>query len=400
MPLQPYWAPTGNLLIPYTSLLQVGDNVSGAGILPGATIVSINVVPGNPLGTPPTVDYLLIEVAAGSIPIPSFSDSYWPAGVTNWGQTTTSQLTGLDLGYESDIVFTRGPSEEEIDEANAFETQTLSFKEDVKGWVSFKSFIPDDGLSMASDYFTIASGQLHIHHDESVNRNQFYGVDFDSTVDVILNDGPGAVKTFHTLGYEGSQSRIDQSLADDDYYNLVAQPGWSVSSIATDIQEGSVNEFIEKEGKWFNYIKGVDSDIDEFSDFGAFDIQGIGMAADVDITTNPQLISFDNNINTSLQVGDTLYSTGNVATSGGFNILFNANNLDEYGDVVDMTDTTISVNLTGVAPIEDDYIMFAKNHAVNTSSLVGYFASIRLENNAKDRVELFSVGSEITESSK
>mgnify|MGYP003677008840 FL=1 len=47
-----------------------------------------------------------------------------------------------------------------------------------------------------------------------------------------------------------------------------------------------------------------------------------------------------------------------------------------------------------------DFIMFAKNHAVNTSSLLGYFADVKFENNSTDKIELFSVGSEITESSK
>jgi hypothetical protein len=44
--------------------------------------------------------------------------------------------------------------------------------------------------------------------------------------------------------------------------------------------------------------------------------------------------------------------------------------------------------------------MFAKNHVVNTSSLLGYYADVKFENNSKEKAELFSVNSEITESSK
>ena len=44
--------------------------------------------------------------------------------------------------------------------------------------------------------------------------------------------------------------------------------------------------------------------------------------------------------------------------------------------------------------------MFAKNHVANTSSLLGYFADVKFENNSIDKIELFSVGSEVTESSK
>jgi hypothetical protein len=70
--------------------------------------------------------------------------------------------------------------------------------------------------------------------------------------------------------------------------------GWYVKKIITDLQEGKVDEFIQKEGKWFNYIKGEDttftSSIDNadnnFSgnlDVTEFAVQGIGVLS-VDAT--------------------------------------------------------------------------------------------------------------------
>ena len=44
--------------------------------------------------------------------------------------------------------------------------------------------------------------------------------------------------------------------------------------------------------------------------------------------------------------------------------------------------------------------MFAKEKKTNTTSLVGYYADVKFVNNSRDKAELFSVGSEITESSK
>ena len=43
--------------------------------------------------------------------------------------------------------------------------------------------------------------------------------------------------------------------------------------IHTNKQEGTLNEFIEKEGKWFNYIKGKPGEIDT----AAFNFQGLGI---------------------------------------------------------------------------------------------------------------------------
>ena len=45
-------------------------------------------------------------------------------------------------------------------------------------------------------------------------------------------------------------------------------------------------------------------------------------------------------------------------------------------------------------------ISFAKDKTVNTSSLLGYYASVKFVNNSQEKIELFSIGSEIQESSK
>jgi hypothetical protein len=60
----------------------------------------------------------------------------------------------------------------------------------------------------------------------------------------------------------------------------------------------------------------------------------------------------------------------------------------------------VTINDGGTAPNPKDYIMFVKNQAVNTSSLLGYYADVKFENNAMEKVEMFSVGSEVAESSK
>jgi hypothetical protein len=87
--------------------------------------------------------------------------------------------------------------------------KTLTFREDVKGWVSFKSFIPESGLSCANDYYTIKNGKLWQHHVPGAGRNVFYGGDLvNSTIDVLLNDIPSSVKNFYTLDYTGSRSKI------------------------------------------------------------------------------------------------------------------------------------------------------------------------------------------------
>ena len=143
---------------------------------------------------------------------------------------------------------------------------TVSFKEDVKGWVSFKSFTPENAISFANEYYTFKSGTLYKHHVEQqdafgveIGRNTFYNMPLHPTsINVILNESPGVIKTFHTLNYEGTQSKIETftqytssvgNVYNDEYYNLESKEGWKIQSIVTDLEKGSINEFIKKEGK-------------------------------------------------------------------------------------------------------------------------------------------------------
>ena len=178
MPQQPYYAPTGKLLVPIGTQTLVGDIVSGGGIIPGTTVISIATIAGV------NGDYL--ELTLSQTP-GTFIAGYAPSGVTNHGFTSTSSLTGLNLGYTSNITFSRLTSSQVVVETLNIPNKTLSFKEDVKGWVSFKSFVPESGISLASDYHTVLNGKLYKHHIEDVNRNHFYGSDYNSSINNTIN---------------------------------------------------------------------------------------------------------------------------------------------------------------------------------------------------------------------
>ena len=162
---------------------------------------------------------------------------------------------------------------------------TVSFSERSKGWVSFKTIDPELGFSLNNEYYTAKNGIIWKHHDDSVDRNSFYYIDTDpesltfeqatglinitSSITVLFNDLPSVIKSFTTLNYEGSQSRVIENLTDhiydgiastdNKYYNNHPRLGWYVNSVITDQQTGTVAEFINKEGKWFNYIMGEET---------------------------------------------------------------------------------------------------------------------------------------------
>ena len=152
---------------------------------------------------------------------------------------------------------------------------TISYSEDVKGWVSFKSFSPEDGVSVSRKYFTFENGKAYQHYHANSNVNSFYNDGFkESTITTLLNDQPDLVKNFKTLNYEGSQARIleqDSLGYDAELYNLSGKNGWLVEYIKTNIEQGAVKEFIDKEDKWFNYIRGAGE-----PSVSSFNFQGIG----------------------------------------------------------------------------------------------------------------------------
>tara|TARA_R110001583_G_scaffold2950_2_gene20037 strand:+ start:1564 stop:6957 length:5394 start_codon:yes stop_codon:yes gene_type:complete len=134
---------------------------------------------------------------------------------------------------------------------------TVTYKEDVKGWVSFKSFIPESGLSAVNTYFTFREGKIYSHNNET--RNTFYGNTTDSFVTAIFNESPTTIKHFNTLNYDGLE-------------------GWNCDNITTDSEVSTVNGFVNKENKYFATIVGDDT----ADDLSSFNFQGIGTASSIE----------------------------------------------------------------------------------------------------------------------
>ena len=121
-------------------------------------------------------------------------------------------------------------------------------------------------------------------------------------------------------------------------------------------------------------------------------------------------ITFLNKINESVQVGDELYWTpANVVTGEGIPLLANS----DIGIITGIGEKYVEVGgeINGVVQaatvptfgVNVMFFMFRKpayNGHTNISSLKGYYAEVEFANNSTSKQELFTVGSEVTESSK
>ena len=117
-------------------------------------------------------------------------------------------------------------------------------------------------------------------------------------------------------------------------------------------------------------------------------------------------IKFNSKINNvSLQVGDGAYYIPMDTSFTTLNETYNYGNPIFIGvifgvgaDFIVLDNSTLSQDAANVTP--QDFIMFSKNKTVNNTSMLGYFAEVRLRNNSTHAAEMFALSSEVTASSK
>lgn len=104
-------------------------------------------------------------------------------------------------------------------------------------------------------------------------------------------------------------------------------------------------------------------------------------------------LTFSNPLPEGIQVGDIawyLNTTTNVEV--------------EMGPILSITNNPVSITVdaaVGVAPpTQSDFIFYAENPIGYLGQLKGYYAEAQFRNSSTSYAELFSVGSEIFESSK
>jgi len=261
-------------------------------------------------------------------------------GLTSISEKGMSDFFGDNLAASSTIL---GTYNEDKGSYNVtLNSKTVSFDERVDGWTSFKSFLPESGLSINNIYYTFKNGDLYSH--DNTTRNTFYGTAYESSVNVLFNDVPTSVKSFKTLNYEGSDSRKytyggtigSTTIGDGTTLEVLkksgytgtqisgltetATKGWYADSITTDQQTGSVKFFKDKENFKFNKILG-DTTTSSNIDTKELSVQGLGVPASVSVagdnnfilTVNPSItlsnFTISSNVTFSIKSGVAIGSS-------------------------------------------------------------------------------------------
>ena len=168
---------------------------------------------------------------------------------------------------------------------------TVCFSEAINGWSTRKSFVPEFAVSINSKYYTFNSGNPWHHGHSDAIRNNFYGVQSFSQVQLEINEDPSTVKKFKTLVYEGTK-------------------GWT-ADIKTDLENSNTISFKRKENKYFANISGETKTASNL-DIKKFNYQGIGRPSSMDtIVDSRPNTTYNFSVSTTLNINSGTVSLPN-----------------------------------------------------------------------------------------
>jgi len=238
---------------------------------------------------------------------------------------------------------------------------TISHSEKNKGWNSFWGYVPDLMTRLNNRFISIKNGQLWLHNDtDNPIVNNFYGVQYGTSIKTVFNDVMAEDKIFKTIALESDQK-------------------WQVA-LKTNLTNSTIkaSEFNTRDSRQFSFIRGNENT----SSLRGNSAQGIGTVSSV----VANVISF-----TQVPI---LVSVGDVLTQ------LNGENKQPIGTItaINFELNTITVGAIITAPTVGFYAFSLKNSRVEGEEVRGYFLEIECSNNQTDKGELFAVATNIVKS--
>ena len=252
---------------------------------------------------------------------------------------------------------------------------TLTYSEAAPGWVSFYSYYPDWMIGMNNYFYTFSGGDLY-RHNVNETRNNFYGTQSTSTLESVFNVSPLENKLFKTIALKGDSP-------------------WAVT-LETDIQASgliNVNWFEKKEGTFFAFVRN-----DTVGQLNLRSVNGIGRSSQVvggNVIKFPLTIS----IGSIISIGDLFYFllppnfTGAPLLGGQVTAI----TVDLPNGV---NQITINTTISGTTPIavQDAYFLYIKNSIAESHGVLGHYCVFNLENAETEKIELFTIESDVMKS--
>jgi len=254
---------------------------------------------------------------------------------------------------------------------------TLSYSEGVAGWVSFYSYYPDWMIGMNNYFYTFKGGNIY-KHNVNDNRNTFYGIFTQSSIQSVFNNAALENKLFKTINLEGDAP-------------------WAVA-LETDIQVSGFIEqswFEKKEQSYFAFIRN-----NAIGELALRSLNGIGRSFQV---TGGTTIKFSINPLISLggiiSIGDLLYFFDPPSNTPLLAGKVTAISVDYPNNLNQLTITTVVPGATTV-PIttQNPYFLYIKNSVAESHGVLGHYCTFTLTNDSSSKIELFAAEANVMKS--
>lgn len=164
--------------------------------------------------------------------------------------------------------------EQKVITANS-KADSIVFSPQNAKWTTMLKYTPDASVSMFTNVFNWKTGLPYVSKPDSGNRNNFFGVQYESEVNLIANQQPAIPKTFHSLSIQNSllmvttEDGIETSLGnvseliDQDFLkdvledglteiNVYSKEGVYSANFLRDKNNGGLLDGSELKGNWIS----------------------------------------------------------------------------------------------------------------------------------------------------
>jgi len=257
---------------------------------------------------------------------------------------------------------------------------TLTYSENSKGWPSCYSYYPDYIHGMNQFLYTFKGGNLYKHNSDKVDRNNFYGVQYNSTITSVFNESPLDNKKFKTLALESDDS-------------------WA-AELETDLQTNGFidkNYFAQKESDWFAFVRNNSTNPAGANQFALRSLTGIGNSASAQNDATTATITFNLDLGSIISVGDQLFFADNTPPVTTLTPQFCGQITSvTYNKATNVSTVVVDNQAQGAIPIpaQDFYFLYIKNPVAESQGVLGHYCLFKLTNDNTAATELFAVKSE------
>jgi hypothetical protein len=101
--------------------------------------------------------------------------------------------------------------QEVLSDTSEKQKNTIAYSEQYNKWTSYYTYNPDCGFGLFINLYTFKNGNMYLHESNSSSRNEFYGVQYQTIVNMPFNQNVAFVSTFESMSVQSNMLMITTS---------------------------------------------------------------------------------------------------------------------------------------------------------------------------------------------